>query len=102
MPGILVLTAVVVIVAVFGAVNINLNNSINKLQGMVEEGSQLVALKQKEVSELSDRLQLAVDAQPYPVAVFVGFQMQVGCAACPGRSQQRLQPGHGAAGVGRG
>ena len=49
-----------------------------------------------------DRLQLAVDAQAYPVAVLIGFKMQVGGTACLGRHQQCLQPGHGTAVIGRG
>lgn len=58
-PGVAVLAAMLVILAVFGAVNIGLNRSISKLQGMVEEGGALVALKQKEASELADQVKLA-------------------------------------------
>lgn len=58
-PAVAVLAVMIVIIAVFSVINIGLNQNINKLQGMVEEGSDLVALKQKEASELADKLKLA-------------------------------------------
>ena len=47
------------VVIVFGVINIGLNRSIATLNRQVDEGSLLVAEKQKEVAELANRLQLA-------------------------------------------
>ena len=58
-PAVVVLALLLVIIAVFSAVNMRLNRNIASLQGMVDEGSYLVALKQKELSELSKQVQLA-------------------------------------------
>lgn len=58
-PGILVLGMIALVVLVFGLINIRLNRGIEALKGQVEEGSLVVAAKQKELSELSSKLQLA-------------------------------------------
>ena len=58
-PGIVVITAMIIVVAVFSVINNNLNRGIEQLRGMVEEGSYLVSMKQKEVSDLASKLELA-------------------------------------------
>jgi cell division protein FtsB len=58
-PGIVVVTAMIIVVAVFSVINNNLNRGIEQLRGMVEEGSYLVSMKQKEVSDLASKLELA-------------------------------------------
>lgn len=58
-PGIVLVTALFIIVAVFTVINSNLSNELSRLQEMVQEGSRLVASKQKEVANLAGRVQLA-------------------------------------------
>ena len=58
-PALMVLIVVALVVIVFGVINIGLNRSIATLNRQVDEGSLLVAEKQKEVAELANRLQLA-------------------------------------------
>ena len=58
-PGIVLVTALFIIVAVFTVINSNLSNELNRLREMVQEGNRLVSDKQKEVASLSSQVQLA-------------------------------------------
>ena len=58
-PFIVVLTAMLMIVAVFSLINTRLDSGISQLRGLVEEASYLTSMKQKEVQELALKLEMA-------------------------------------------
>lgn len=58
-PGIVVLTAMLMVIAVFSLINSRLDSGISQLRGLVEEASYLTAMKQKEVYELALKLEMA-------------------------------------------
>lgn len=58
-PGVTLIATLVMIVAIFSVINTNLNRDVNQLQEMVAEGNRLVRDKQKEVSDLANKVQLS-------------------------------------------
>ena len=58
-PGIVLVTALFIIVAVFTVINSNLSSELNRLREMVQEGNRLVASKQREVARLTNEVQLS-------------------------------------------
>lgn len=58
-PGIVLVTALFIIVAVFIVINSNLSSELNRLREMVQEGNRLVASKQREVARLTNEVQLS-------------------------------------------
>ena len=58
-PFIVVLTAMLMIVAVFSLINTRLDSGISQLRGLVEDASYLTSMKQKEVQELALKLEMA-------------------------------------------
>ena len=58
-PGIVLAAIIFIIVAVFSVINNNLNTQLKEWKALVDEGSYLVTLKQKEVVALADQLILA-------------------------------------------
>lgn len=58
-PSIVVLTAMLMIVAVFSLINTRLDSGISQLRGLVEDASYLTSMKQKEVQELALKLEMA-------------------------------------------
>lgn len=58
-PGIVLAAILLVIAAIFSVINNNLNSELKELKALVDEGGQLVSLKQKEVMALADQLNLA-------------------------------------------
>lgn len=58
-PGIVLVTVLFIIVAVFTIINSHLGGEVSKLREMVQEGNRLVLDKQKEVADLANTLQLA-------------------------------------------
>lgn len=58
-PGIVVLTAVLAVIAVFSLINARLDSGISQLRGLVDEAGYLTAMKQKEVQELALKLEMA-------------------------------------------
>ena len=57
-PFIVVLTAMLMIVAVFSLINTRLDSGISQLRGLVEDASYLTSMKQKEVQELALKLEM--------------------------------------------
>ncbi|NLC33363.1 MAG: hypothetical protein GX781_08705 [Clostridiales bacterium] len=58
-PGIVLAAILFIIVAIFSVINNNINTQLKEWKALVDEGSYLVTLKQKEVVELADQLVLA-------------------------------------------
>ncbi len=58
-PGIVVLTAMLVVIAVFSLINARLDTGISQLRGLVDEAGYLTSMKQKEVQELALKLEMA-------------------------------------------
>lgn len=58
-PGIVLMTVLFIIVAIFTVINSNLSSEVSRLQEMVQEGNRLVSGKQKEVADLTGKVQLA-------------------------------------------
>ncbi len=48
-----------IVIAVFSLINSRLDSGISQLRGLVEEASYLTAMKQKEVQELTLKLEMA-------------------------------------------
>ena len=58
-PWIVVLTAVLLVIAVFSLINARLDSGISELRGLVDEAGYLTSMKQKEVQELALKLEMA-------------------------------------------
>ena len=58
-PAVTLVAVLLIIVAVFTVINSSLRREARGLQEMVAEGNRLVSAKQKEVSDLSSKVQLA-------------------------------------------
>lgn len=58
-PGIVVITVIVMIVAAFALINRNMQQGIDRLQGQVTRGNEMLRLKQKELAEMTEKIQLA-------------------------------------------
>ena len=58
-PGIVLAAILFIIMAVFSVINNNMNTHLKEWKALVDEGSYLVTLKQKEVVALADQLILA-------------------------------------------
>ncbi|MHC1787253.1 MAG: hypothetical protein AB9880_09365 [Christensenellales bacterium] len=58
-PGLALLTLLMMVVAVFSLINSRLDAGISRLRGMVEEAGYVTDLKQKELQELQLRLEMA-------------------------------------------
>lgn len=58
-PWIVLLTFLFILIAIASVINSNLNAELKHLSSLVDEGSYLVAQKQREVAALADQLILA-------------------------------------------
>ena len=58
-PGLLLVTVMFMIVAVFSIINNRLDQGLSRMRGLVEEANYLTSMQQKELQELQQKLQLA-------------------------------------------
>ncbi len=58
-PIVFVVAAMLMVVALFTVINLRLSGDIQLLTGQVSDGSYAVSMKQKEVADMAEKLQLA-------------------------------------------